>query len=139
MRVFLDASCVIPAFERPESNSARIYSHALAGRVEIVVDEEVLCEVQRYFRRRAGRSFAWLVVEQLRRISHLVAAQDCAEELQALGTHLKAADRSHLAACRAAGALYLIALDEDFAPFDEYRTPREAAKLLGLPPAPSQW
>jgi predicted nucleic acid-binding protein len=53
--VFLDASVLVFAVERPRSNSARIVELALSGGVEVVVDEVVLLEVRRYLRRRASR------------------------------------------------------------------------------------
>lgn len=139
MRVFLDASVFIWAQERPECHSARIVEAALKGRLDPVVDEEVLEEVARYFRERRGRSFAWLYSQQIRRVALVLSPEDCKSELERLEGTLKAADRLHLAAARAAGASMLVAFDSDFVPFPEYRTPREAAKRLGLKAAKTDW
>lgn len=139
MRAFLDASVLIFAVERPSSNSAVIVERAIAGHLEVVVDEEVLAEVGRFFRKRRGRSFAWLYAEQIRRIVRVVTREECHAEFEAIGRRLKEGDRLHLAATRAAGARYLIAYDDDFEPFDEYMTPRQAVRRLGLVPKNTEW
>ncbi|HEX9709203.1 MAG TPA: PIN domain-containing protein [Candidatus Thermoplasmatota archaeon] len=139
MRVFLDASVLISAVERPESNSATVFRHVLAGAVEAVVDEVVLVEVSGYLREHRGRSFAWLYTEQVRRVATVLAADQCAGEFEAVEGALKTADRLHLAATRASKARYLVAFDDDFTPYDEYLTPRQAVQKLGLPPAPTEW
>ncbi len=139
MRAFLDASVLIFAIERPHSNCAKIVKAALGGAFAPVVDEVVLAEVARFFGSHRGRSFAWLYTEQVRRVATVVARIDCEAEFEALEGRLKEADRLHLAATRASGAAHLIAFDEDFRPFREYLTPRQAAKRLGLVPSETEW
>ena len=139
MRVFLDASVLIWAVERPDSNSARIVGLALSGKVNAVVDEVVLSEVARFFRAQRGRSFAWLYSQQVRRVATVLTEADCVNQLEALKGRLKPSDRLHLAAARAAGARVFIALDADFSEFPEYLTPQQAAKRLGLRVSPTDW
>jgi len=139
VRAFLDASVFIFAVERPTSNSAKLVKEFLAGRLEAVVDEEVLAEVGRFFRSRRGRSFAWLTTEQIRRVARVVSMDECRAEFETLKGQLKEGDRFHLAATRATKTLHLIALDEDFERFKEYLTPKEAVRRLGIVPGPSEW
>jgi predicted nucleic acid-binding protein len=139
VRAFLDASVLIFAVERPLSNSAKIVKAALGGRIDAVVDEEILREVARFFRRRRGRSFAWLYTEQIRRVASVVMRDECKAEFTALRGQLKEGDRLHLAAARASGTPHLIAFDADFKPFHEYLTPRQAARRLGLTPSETEW
>lgn len=139
MRAFLDASVLIFAMERPDSNSAKVVEMALDGRLEAVVDEEVLHEVARFFRGRRGRSFAWLYTEQVRRAATVLTREDCEAEFAALRRKLKEGDRLHLAATRTSGAPHLVAYDEDFRPFREYMTPKQAVRRLGLAPRETEW
>jgi len=139
VRAFLDASVLIFAIERPQSNSAKILKLALDGRIEVVVDEEVLREVARFFRGRRGRSFAWLYTEQVRRAATVLSREDCEAEFAALRGQLKEGDRLHLAATRTSGSPHLVAYDEDFRPFREYMTPKQAARRLGLTPSETEW
>lgn len=139
MRALLDASVWIIAVERPESNSSKIVNHALAGRLEVVVDETVLVEVSRFLRSRRGRSYAWLYTQQIRRVARVVSQEECETEMRRIKGGLKPGDRLHLSAARAAGAEWLVAFDEDFEPYPEYLTPRQAAKRLGIPVSPTEW
>ena len=139
MRAFLDASVLIFAIERPASNSAVVVELALAGRLQAVVDEEVLAEIARFFRKRRGRSFAWLYAEQVRRVARVVTRDECRADFDALGGQLKQSDRLHLAASRTTGTRHLIAYDEDFQPFKEYMTPRQAVRRLGRAPKETEW
>lgn len=139
MRVFLDASVFIWAVERPSSNSSRIVKLGFSGRIEVVVDDAVLAEVSRFFRAHRDRSFAWLYTEQIRRVAKVLTHTDCEIELAKVMGVLKSNDRFHLAATRAAKARFLVAFDEDFSRFREYRTPRQAARHLGLRVSPTEW
>lgn len=139
MRAFLDASVLIFAVERPDSNSAKVVKAALDGRIEAVVDEEVLREVTRFFRGRRGRSFAWLYTQQIHRVATVVPREACEAQFAALRGQLKEGDRLHLAAARASGARYLVAFDEEFSPFREYLTPKQAVRRLGLTPGETEW
>ena len=139
MRAFLDASVLIFAVERPQSNSAKIVKAALGGGFDALVDEEVLAEVARFFRGRRGRSFAWLYTEQVRRVAQVVPRDACEAEFAALRGQLKEGDRLHLAATRASRVPHLIAFDQDFRPFPEYMTPKQAVRRLGLNPSETEW
>lgn len=139
MRALLDASVWIIAVERPDSNSSKIVRHALAGRLEVVVDESVLAEVSRFLRSRHGRSFTWLYIQQIRRVARVMSQEECEIEMRRIGGRLKPADRLHLAAARAAGAEFLIGFDEDFEPYPEYLTPKRAVRRLGLAVSPTEW
>jgi predicted nucleic acid-binding protein len=139
VRVFLDASVIIWALERADSNSALLFQMALEGRIEAIVDEQVLAEVARFLRIRRGRSFAWLFTEQIRRVAKVVQAEECRGEMDELKTSIKRKDLIHAAAAKRARVTFLIALDDDFASIPEYRTPKQAVEALGLPPKVTDW
>ena len=76
MRVFVDSSVFIYGLEFEESNSAIIYNEIADGAVKAVINEKIIEEVVRYFRRRKGRHFAYLIESQLRRVSEVEQRQD---------------------------------------------------------------
>lgn len=102
MRVFLDASVLIRAVERPQSDSAGLLDRVLAGGVEGVVDELVLEEVERFFREKRGRHFAWQYTEQLRRNVKVVSHADSKAFEAPLSTKLAPSARLHWGAARSA-------------------------------------
>ncbi len=70
----LGADALIRAVERPDSESARVWDHVLAGELEATVDEPTLREVERFFSDHRGRSFAWMYTSQVRRNARVVAS-----------------------------------------------------------------
>lgn len=138
MRAFVDSSVFIWAVERPGSNSAVLYELLLDGRLRGVIDEKVLDEVRRFYRKARGRSFAWLLTEQIRRHCTLVPEADCQTELRRLRRRIKEKDLMHLAVARHE-RIPLIGLDDDFAPFREYLTPQAAVRRFGIKTQPTDW
>jgi predicted nucleic acid-binding protein len=59
-RAFLDTNVFIYAYEFPASNSARIIELLNRGEIEGVISEQVLQEVQRYFKQHYGKELAGL-------------------------------------------------------------------------------
>lgn len=139
MRAFLDSSTLIYGFEFPASNSAAIYDAALERRFEACINEKVVEEVRRYLRGRRGRHLAYLATAQLERHLEVKRLDEVAEAMRALRGTVKEKDLAHLATVRHFRIPRLVAYDEDFDSFPEYRTPRDFAKELGFRPRPSDF
>jgi len=60
LRIFLDTNVFIYAFEFPKSNSRKIIELLNEGKIEAVISERVIKEVQAYFKRYYGKDLASL-------------------------------------------------------------------------------
>lgn len=138
MRVFVDSSVFIYGLEFEESNSALIYNEIANGTVKAVINEKVIEEVVRYFSRRKGRHFAYLVESQLRRICKVTLRHDYADEIQKWRGKIKEKDLEHLAVAKKLG-LKIVAYDADFLPFEEYYTPKQFIEELGKKSYDLEW
>lgn len=132
MRAFLDSSTIIYALEFAGSNSAAVYDAALEGRFAGVINDQVVDEVRRYLRRRAGRDAAYLAAGQLVRAFEVVPLASLSADMDRLRGTIHRKDLAHLATVRALTLPRLVALDDDFRGAPEYRTPRQFARELGL-------
>ncbi len=130
MSVFVDSSVFIYGLEFEESNSAIIYIEITTGTIKAVINEKVIEEVARYFGRRKGRHFAYLIESQLRRVCEVKQRQDYAGEIEEWRGKIKEKDLEHLATAKKFG-LKIVAYDSDFIPFEEYRTPKQFVNELG--------
>ena len=138
MRVFVDSSVFIYGLEFEESNSAIIYNEIADGAVKAVINEKVTEEVVRYFHRRKGRHFAYLIESQLRRVSEVEQRPDYAGEIEKWKGKIKEKDLEHLATAKKF-ELKIIAYDADFLPFEEYYTPKQFVEELGTRPYDVEW
>ena len=138
MRVFVDSSVFIYGLEFEESNSAIIYNEIADGAVKAVINEKIIEEVVRYFRRRKGRHFAYLIESQLRRVSEVEQRQDYAGEIEKWKGKIKEKDLEHLATAKEF-ELKIIAYDADFLPFEEYYTPKQFVEELGKKSYGIEW
>jgi len=138
LRVFVDSSVFIYGLEFEESNSAIIYTEIANGTVKAVINEKVIEEVVRYFGRRKGRHFAYLVESQLRRICGVPQRQDYAGEIEKWKGEIKGKDLEHLATAKKF-ELEIIAYDADFLPFEEYHTPKQFVEELGKRSYDIEW
>ncbi|MDI6885792.1 MAG: PIN domain-containing protein [archaeon] len=138
MRVFVDSSVFIYGLEFEESNSAIIYNEIVNGTVKAVINEKVIEEVVRYFSRRKGRHFAYLIESQLRRICEVKQRKDYADEIEKWRGKIKEKDSEHLAIAKKF-ELKIVAYDADFMPFEEYYTPKQFVEGLGKRPYDVEW
>ena len=138
MRVFVDGSVFIYGLEFAESNSALIYDGIARGAVKAVINEKVIDEVVKYFGRRKGRHFAYLIAFQLRRICEVKQRQDYAGGIENWKGQIKEKDLEHLATAKAFN-LEIVAFDADFQSFEEYHTPKQFVEVLGERPYEVQW
>ncbi len=138
MRVFVDSSVFIYGLEFEESNSGIIYNEIANGTVKAVINEKVIEEVVRYFGRRKGRHFAYLIESQLRRVCEVKQRQDYTGEIEKWRGKIKEKDLEHLATAKEFD-LEIIAYDADFLPFEEYYTPKQFVEELGKKSYGIEW
>ncbi len=136
-RVFLDTNIFIYAFEFPESNSNKVVELLNKGVIEAVISEQVLKEVQSYFRKFHSKDLAASFRDYLLRTCLIVFRSDLAREMLKYKKLIKAKDLEQVAAVKKLGIKSLVAYDRDFNSFDEYITPKAFIKEFGLKPAAS--
>ncbi len=126
MKAFLDSSAIIFAIEFENTNSAIILEMILNGELEGIINEKVLAELKRYFRKRKDRNFAFLAESLL--LSNFTVKDITPKDLKIWEGHIKRKDLEHLTTVKKYEIEYLIAFDEDYEPFEEYITPNNFVK-----------
>lgn len=134
MRVFLDSSTIIFGLEFKESNSAIVLDLLFDKRFEGFTSEKVLEEVRRYFSRRRGKNYAYLVVKMLKNNLKIILRSEIKESIRKWKGKIKEKDLEHLAVVKGQGIEILVAYDQDFQPFGEYMTPKQFVESMGLTP-----
>lgn len=136
-RVFLDTNIFIYAFEFPDSNSGKVIELLNKGQIEAVISERVVKEVQAYFKKFHSKDLSALFRDYLLRTCVLVFQSDLKSEMLKYKKLIKAKDLEQVATVKKLGIKYLLSYDRDFEPFQEYITPKEFIKELGVKPASS--
>lgn len=139
LRVFLDSNVFIYAHEFPNSNSVQIIELLNRGELEAVISEQVLREVQHYFKQHYGKEPAGLIRNYLLVSCVVIPRAQAEAELRRYQGHIKEKDLEQLSVVRGLGLKFLISYDRDFEPFDEYRTPRQFIIALGLEPSAEEF
>ena len=140
MRLLFDSSVIILGFEEKNSNSALLLDMVLDRKLgRPYISGKVIEEVTRYFRRRLGRKYAFLIERMLDRNFEVVARRDLTLLLCELKGRIKDKDLEHLAAARKVGATFIIAFDRDFEGIPEYRTPKQIIGMLNMNGYPSDY
>jgi len=138
MKLFLDSSTIIYGFEFPQSNSGAILDLAVSGRLRPLTSEKAVEEVFRYFSLRKSEKYAYFARKLVQSRFSVVPASSVAREISRWRGKIKEKDLEHLATAKKFKAL-IVAFDRDFAPFPEYRTPRQAVEKLGKKPAKTEY
>lgn len=134
-RVFLDTNVFIYAYEFPTSNSARIIELLNRGELEGVISEQVLREVQRYFKQHYGKELAGLWRNYLLVSCVVIPREQVEAELRQYQGRIKEKDLEQLAVAKKLGLKFLVSYDRDFEAFDEYHTPKHFIEGWGLKPS----
>jgi len=130
-RVFLDTNVFVYAFEFPDSNSRRIVELLNRGEIEAVICEQVLHEVQRYFAKHYGKEVAGAFRHYLLLSCIVIPSSQIRPALERYRGKVKDKDLEQLTVVKELGLRFLVSFDRDFAPFEEYVTPKEFLGLLG--------
>lgn len=123
MKVYIDSSTVIYAFEFKESNSRRILDLIIRGEIEAYINQKVINEVKKFFMRNHGES-VWIAVKTIlsRHFELIPEASYSAEKYRGM---IKDKDLEHLAAFKDLKLDLLIAYDRDFKDISGYVTPKD--------------
>jgi len=130
--VFLDSSIFIWGYNRPESNSAKILNLMNEGKIKAVISERVIDEIRRYFLNYYNKDVWSEVLRYVTTTAIIVLRDEISEEIKRWKGEIKDKDLEHLATVKYLGLRYLIAYDRDFDDIDEYITPKQFIKKLGL-------
>lgn len=131
-RVFLDANVFIYAFEFPDSNSSKIITLLNKGRIEAVISERVLKEVQAYFKKFYNKDLAASFRDYLLRTCAVVFSADVQKEMVRYRKLIKDKDLEQLSAVRKLGIKFLVSYDRDFENINEYITPKAFVKEMSI-------
>lgn len=135
LRAFLDTNVFIYAYEFPDSNSARIIELLNRGEIEGVISEQVLHEVQRYFKRHYDKELAGLWRNYLLVSCVVIPRSHVEVDLPKYQDQIKQKDLEQLVVTKKFGLKFLVSYDQDFEAFEEYWTPKQFIEHLGLEPA----
>ncbi len=131
-RIFLDTNVFIYAFEFPECNSSKIINLLNTGQIEAVISEQVLKEVQAYFKKYYSKDLAAIFRDYLLRTCTVVFSVDVKREMARYKKVIKSKDLEQLAVVKKLGIKFLVSYDRDFEAFEEYITPKEFIKEMGI-------
>ena len=131
-RVFLDTNVFIYAFEFPKCNSGKIINLLNKGQIEAIISEQVLKEVQAYFKKYYSKDLAAIFRDYLLRTCTVVFSVDVKREMAKYKKVIKSKDLEQLAVVKKLGIKFLVSYDRDFEAFEEYITPKEFIKEMGI-------
>lgn len=132
LRVFLDTNVFIYAFEFPECNSSKVINLLNKGQIEAIISERVLKEVQAYFKKFYRKDLASAFRDYLLRTCSVVFSVDVKREMVKYKKMIKSKDLEQLAVVKKLGLKFLVSYDRGFENFEEYTTPKEFIKEMGI-------
>jgi predicted nucleic acid-binding protein len=138
-RVFLDTNIFVFAFEFPESNSNKVIGLLNKGQVEAITSEQVLKEVQAYFKRFYDKDLASSFRDYILRTCTVIFSSDVKREVLQYKGLIKDKDLEQLATAKKLGIKFLLSYDRDFENFDEYITPKKFIKEMGIKSASTDY
>ncbi len=139
MKIFIDSSVFIWAYNRPESNSATIVKLLADGKLRAVISEKVVEEVSDHVLTSHGYK-TWSEVEAIIKSRCAVISRNATKgEAKKWRGKIKEKDLEHLATAKKLAVDFILALDRDYEPFPEYVTPKQFVKKLGLKPSATEY
>lgn len=133
-RIFLDTNLFIYAHEFPNSNSNRIIQLLNNKQIEGVISEQILKEIQLYFKRHYDKDLAGKFRYYLLQSCAVIPRSQVQKEMKRWEDQIKEKDLEQLAVVKKLGIKFLVSYDRDFASFKEYLTPKEFVKRMDLEP-----
>lgn len=138
-RTFLDTNVFIFAFEFPDSNSQKIIGILNKGKIEAVISQRVFVEIVNYFRKYYGKELADKFRRYILQSCTLVFEYDIKDYMNKLEGEVKEKDLEQIAAVKKFGLKHLVSLDRHFERFEEYITPRDFIKSMGIKESKSEY
>ena len=138
-KVFLDSTAFIYSFEKPDSNSKKVIGLLNENKIIAITSTRIIREVAKYFENfytlELARKFRKYIIN-----SSIVIPENLVKDLiHGLKGKIKEKDLEQLAVVRKYQIKYLISYDKDFKNVEEYKTPKEFMKILGLKAADSEF
>ena len=131
-RVFIDTNVFIFGFERKKSISRKVINLLNDGQIDAVISERIIKELLKYFKKFYNRKLANDFRNYVIQSCEVVFAEELEDEIKHYKGKIKDKDLEQISAVKYMGLKYLISLDRDFIGFDEYTTPKEFIKIMGL-------
>lgn len=125
MKLLLDSSAIIFAFEYPYSNSRIILDLVIAKKLQGGVSEKAIDETKRMFSHSKTERFLYMLELDIRRNFEVIPISEVKEEMEKWRGKIKDKDLEHLATAKALKLNYIIAFDRDFESFPQYFTPKQ--------------
>jgi len=122
MKVYIDSSTVIYAFEFKESNSRKILDIIICGEIEAYINQKVINEVKKFFMRNHGES-VWVAVKTILS-RHFKLISEGSYSTEKYRGMIKDKDLEHLAAFKDLKLDLIIAYDRDFKEISGYINPK---------------
>jgi len=132
IRALLDTNVFIYAYETPESNSNLIIAALNQGLFEAIITESTFKEVYRYLRKHYLKSLADTFRTYLFIVCKIVFSHQLDEYSTKYAKTINEKDLEQVTAVREFGIKYLVSYDKHFEAIEEYITPKQFVKLLGL-------
>lgn len=137
--VFLDTNVFIWAYNRHDSNSAKILDLMDDGRIKVIVSERVIDELKKYFLIYFDETIWFSVFKHIISNSEIIKREEILDEIIKWRGKIKEKDLENLATVKYIGLKYLIALDDHYKDFEEYITPKAFIKYMGLKPSETEY
>lgn len=122
MKVYIDSSAIIYAFEFKDSNSRKILDLIIHGELEAYITQKVIKETKTFFVRNRGEK-VWTAVRTVL-TRHFKLIKETSYSIEKYRGMIKDKDLEHLAAFRDLNLDMLIAYDRDFKNISGYITPK---------------
>jgi len=122
MKVYIDSSAIIYAFEFKDSNSRKILDLIIRGEIEAYITQKVIKETKTFFVRNRGEK-VWAAVRTVL-TRHFKLIKEASYSIEKYRGMIKDKDLEHLAAFKDMNLDLLIAYDRDFKDTSGYITPK---------------
>ncbi|HKZ93481.1 MAG TPA: PIN domain-containing protein [Candidatus Bathyarchaeia archaeon] len=132
LRALLDTNVFIYAFEVSKSNSNLILNALNQNQFEAIITESAFKEVYQYFRKHHSKKLADQYRIYLFTTCKIVFSHQLQPHFRKYIDEINGKDIEQLTATREFGIKYLVSYDKHFAHIEEYRTPKQFAKILRL-------
>jgi len=138
-RVYIDTSVFIWAYNFPGSNSDRLLDFLIDSDIELVVSEIVVNELRRYFCAYYSKDvFSEIHLLLFTRFT-VIYNDEIEDGIAKWRGKIKDKDLEHLVIAKEYDIPIIIAYDEDFDSFPEYKTPKEFIISIGLKPSKTEY
>ncbi len=137
--IFADTNVFINALQFEESNSRIIVNLIENEKINVVVSELVLKEVEKVLLRVRDQETAGMGVHFIRNYCVVIPRKETMGTMNNWRGQIKEKDLENLAAVKQFHISHLISHDRDYENFHEYRTPKQFVIEMGLKPFDAEY